>query len=47
MWLLMYSQTGPMACEDGFIYVESQFLMVSQVSLGILPTGNTASLSPC
>jgi len=25
----MCSLTGPMACEDGFIYVESQFLMVS------------------
>jgi len=29
MWLLMCSLTGPMACEDAFIYVESQFLMVS------------------
>jgi len=29
MWLLMCSLTGPMACEDVFIYVESQFLMVS------------------
>jgi len=29
MWLLMCSQTGPMACEDAFIYVESQFLTLS------------------
>jgi len=29
MWLLMCSQRGPMACEDAFIYVQSQFLMVS------------------
>jgi len=29
MWLLMCSQRRPTECEDGFIYVESQFLMVS------------------
>jgi len=29
MWLLMCSQRGPMACEDAFIYVQSQFLILS------------------
>jgi hypothetical protein len=44
-WLLRRSQRELMACEDIIVCLEALPHFITQVSLGLLPTGDVAALS--